>query len=292
VTVRSERHAVDRMPPSAATAPARGQRVPILLYHEITAEPLLPGHLAVGPEAFALQLGYLKGGGFSALRAADLARLLSTGGALPERPVVLTFDDGFADLYDRGLPLLTSHGVTATLFVTTGWIADGSPRRAPAPGSTRLPDSGMLSWSQISELAAAGLEIGAHTLTHPQLDQLRPDALRSELVDCKHMLEDRLGMAVTGLSYPYGYSSRPVRAAAAAAGYSYACAVANKLARGSDDQLSLPRVTIGKVTSADAFARILCAGRLPAEYLAYHALTRGFSVVRRVNPALNRVRGD
>jgi peptidoglycan/xylan/chitin deacetylase (PgdA/CDA1 family) len=290
--VFAERHAINQVPPSEAPTPARRQRVPILLYHEITAKPLLPGHLAVRPEEFARQVGYLKGGGFASLRAADLARLRQTGRELPERPVVLTFDDGFADVHDRALPLLASHGVTATLFVTTGWIADGGPPRGPGQGRARLPDSGMLSWSQIEELAEAGIEIGAHTLTHPQLDQLRPAALRRELQDSKHLLEDRLGMAVTGLSYPYGYSSRRVRAAAAAAGYSYACAVANRLARDSDDQLSLPRVTIGTAASSHAFARILRAGRLPPEYLAYHALTRGFSVVRRVNSALNRVRGD
>ena len=263
----------------------------MLLYHEITAEPLLPGHLAIRPEDFALQLGYLKAGGFSSLRCADLARLRRTGGDLPDRPVVLTFDDGFADVHDRALPLLASHGLAATLFVTAGWIAEGNPPRGPAPGSVNLPASGMLSWSQVEEIAATGVEIGAHTLTHPQLDQLSPAAMRRELLDSKHALEDRLGVDVTGLSYPFGYSSRAVRAAAAAAGYAYACAVDNRVDRESDDPFNLPRVTIGAVTSPAGFEKIMRAGPLPPEYLAYHALTRGYSVVRRAHSALNRIRG-
>ncbi len=292
MTATAKRRATDQAPQPAAPVPSRGQRIPILLYHEVTAKPMLPRHLAVRPEDFALQVGYMTGGGFASLRGADLARLRRNGRELPERPVVLTFDDGFADVHERALPLLASHGVTGTLFVTTGWIADGSPPRAPGPGLAGKPGSGMLSWSQIEEIAAAGIEIGAHTLTHPQLDQLRPAVLRSELQDSKHLLEDRLGIAVTGLSYPFGYSSRRVRAAAAAAGYSYSCAVGNRLARESDDQFSLPRVTIGRATSLPGFARILRAGRLPPEYLAYHALTRGWSVVRQVQSALNRINGD
>jgi peptidoglycan/xylan/chitin deacetylase (PgdA/CDA1 family) len=294
MTVSARHPAADQAtrPAAPASAHGHGDRIPILLYHEITAQPILPGYLSVRPEDFALQLSYLRSGGFTSLRNADLARLCQTGSALPARPVVLTFDDGFADLHQQALPLLASHGVTGTLFVTTGWIADGRQPRAPGPGRVSTPGSGMLSWSQIEEIAAAGIEIGAHTLTHPQLDQLGPAMLRTELQDSKHQLEDRLGMAVTGLSYPFGYSSPRVLAAAAAAGYSYACVVTNRLASESDDQLSLPRVTIGRATSLPGFARILRARRLPPEFLAYRTLTRGWSVVRQIRSALNRANGD
>lgn len=287
MTGLTERRAADGEP-QPASRPAREQRVPALMYHEITTEPLLPGHLAVSPADFAQQIGYLAGGQYTTLRAADVARLRRSGESMPSRPVLLTFDDGFADVHDRALPLLAGQGVTATLYVTTGWIRGGEgPRAAGSQQTISLPGTGMLSWSQIGEIAAAGIEIGAHTQTHPQLDQLGPQALRRELTGSKHELEDRLGRAVTGLSYPFGYSSRRVRAAAHAAGYSYALAVGNRLISGTDDQFALPRLTMGRSTGLADFARILRAGRLPAEFAAYRALTAGWSVVRRARSAVN-----
>ncbi len=278
---------------AAAQAPAREQRVPALMYHEITTGPLLPGHLAVTPESFAQQLGYLAGGGFTSLRGADLARLRQDGRSLPPRPVLLTFDDGFADVHDAALPLLASHGITATLYVTTGWIPGGSrPRPDGRALGVGLPGAGMLSWSQIEAIAAAGIEIGAHTQTHPQLDQLGPGALRRELADSKHELEDRLGMAVTGLSYPFGYSGSRVRAFARDAGYSYALAVGNRLIRDSDDEFALPRITMGRLTSLTDFARVSLAERLPAEYAGYRMLTAGWAVVRRARSVLRRNDGE
>jgi peptidoglycan/xylan/chitin deacetylase (PgdA/CDA1 family) len=278
---------------TAAQASAREHRVPALMYHEITTEPLLPGYLAVAPESFAQQLGYLAGGGFTSLRAADIARLRQHGRPLPPRPVLLTFDDGFADVHNTALPLLASHGITATLYVTTGWIPGGTrPRAHGRPREVGLPDAGMLSWSQIEEISAAGIEIGAHTQTHPQLDQLGPDRLRRELADSKHELEDRLGTAVTGLSYPFGYSSSRVRAAARDVGYSYALAVGNRLIRDSDDQFALPRLTMGRLTSLPDFARVSRAERLPAEYAGYRMLTEGWAVVRRARSVLRRNDGE
>ena len=87
----------------------------------------------------------------------------------------------------------------------------------------------MLSWSQITEAAGAGIEIGAHSRQHPQLDQLSRTALREELRVSKAQLEDRLGRPVPGLAYPFGYSSAAVREEARDAGHGYACAVGNTL---------------------------------------------------------------
>lgn len=140
--------------------------VPILMYHEISARPDTASKLAVSPQALAGQLEYLASHGFSTLTASAVAAALAARAALPERAVVLTFDDGFADFHERALPLLRRYGCTATLFVTTGWISDAGSRAAGrGPGR-------MLTWSQIIEAASEGIEIGAHSHCHPQLDQL------------------------------------------------------------------------------------------------------------------------
>lgn len=254
-------------------------RVPILMYHEITAEPKLAGHLAVTPAVFASQLDYLKAGGFTTMRADEIAAALAAGSALPASSVALTFDDGFADFHDSALPELVRRGMTATLFVTSGWV-------------TSKAGPGALTWSHLREAVTAGVEIGAHTVGHPQLDQLSAADLAGELAGCKQDLEDRLGVAVPGLSYPFGYSNRRVRAAAAAAGYRYACAVANRLAASSDDQLALPRLTISRAIGPAAFARIAHARRIPLTLRRYRAQTKAYALVRRTRAAANLMVSD
>ena len=121
-------------------------KVPVLMYHEIADVTSTPSALTVTPEAFADQLAYLRDAGFTAVTAGALAKILAGGaGALPERPVVLTFDDGYADFYSRALPLLKQYGHTATLFQTTGWV------------DTLLGSRRMLNWCELSEIAEAGI---------------------------------------------------------------------------------------------------------------------------------------
>jgi peptidoglycan/xylan/chitin deacetylase (PgdA/CDA1 family) len=245
------------------------------MYHEIATRPETASRHAVPPEAFEAQLDFLAANGFTTVTASGLAADLATGIPVPERTVVLTFDDGFADFHQRALPLLCRYGFTATVFVTTGWVADAgkhSAGRRPGP---------MLSWSQIAEAAAAGIEIGAHSHRHPQLDQLGKDRLRTELTVCKSLLEDRLGTAVPGLAYPFGYSSSAVRRAVRQAGYTYACAVANLVAAAGQDQFALSRLTVKASTGLGAFSRAVRGQDIQRMYRADHLLTKGYALVRR-----------
>ncbi|GAA0366481.1 polysaccharide deacetylase family protein [Actinoallomurus spadix] len=252
----------------APTAP-----VPILMYHSIGG----PDRLAVRPEAFAEQLALLRDCGFTPITFGELA----AGDPVKGRPVVITFDDGYADFHERALPLLDRFGFRATVFVTTGWIRDAGPYAAGRPlGPT-------LSWSQVAEIAACGIEVGGHGHSHAQLDQLRDAVLRTELLRSRRLLEDRVGRPVTTMAYPYGYSSARVRRETRAAGYDAACAVANTLAAGDGDRLAVPRVTVRAGTSLAAFERAL-RGR---GFLLDHALTKGYAVVRRSRYAVRRLRG-
>lgn len=249
---------------------------PILMYHEISASPDTAfGRLAVTPQAFETQLKSLVKNGFTTFTASAIAAALATGTPLPERAVALTFDDGFADFHERVLPLLRQHGCTATLFVTTGWIADVGRRAAG-----RRPGR-MLTWSQIVEAAADGIEIGAHSHGHPELDQLGRKELRAELTVSKRLLEDALGTSVTGLAYPFGYSNAAVRHAALEAGYAYACAVGNAMASPQHGPLALPRLTVKASTSEDAFVQAVRGQSLSKIYRTDRMLTKGWTVVRR-----------
>jgi len=256
---------------------AAAVRVPVLMYHEIAEPDETASRLAVSPAIFAAQLGYLRSAGFTALTAAELAaRLAGDTGPLPVRPVVLTFDDGYADFHSRALPLLDEHGFTATLFVTTGWEQDPDMRQS-APGR-------MLNRTQLTEAALAGIEVGAHTRSHPQLDQLPEPLVREELCTSKRWLEDELGRAVPGLAYPFGYSSRLVRQLAREAGYRYAHAVDNRTAGADADPFRQPRLTIRRATTMAEFRR-LADGQATLRLREDRALTGGWSVVRRIKAA-------
>ena len=119
--------------------------VPILMYHEIAGPTETDSQLAVPPSAFASQLGYLHDAGFQTLTAGTVAEIMNGGGGqLPDRAVVLTFDDGFEDFHRQALPLLDRYGFTATLYVTTGWVEDAGPlpagrRPAGCCAGTRWP---------------------------------------------------------------------------------------------------------------------------------------------------------
>jgi peptidoglycan/xylan/chitin deacetylase (PgdA/CDA1 family) len=264
--------------------PVLRRPVPILMYHEVSPASETASRLAVPPAAFAAQLAYLHDAGFETVTAGHLAAILAGGaGQLPDRAVVLTFDDGFVDFYSRAMPMLDRYGFTATVFVTTGWVQDAGPLCAG-----RRPGR-MLSWSQIAEAAHAGIEVGAHSRQHPQLDQLAGNLLREELYASKAQLEDRLGFPVPGLAYPFGYSNARVRQAARDTGHGYACAVSNTVMNPRTDLLALPRLTVRRSTGMQTFQQIVQGRDVPMIYLKDRALTKGWAIARRARAGLGSV---
>jgi peptidoglycan/xylan/chitin deacetylase (PgdA/CDA1 family) len=261
-------------------------RIPILMYHAVSDDPSAATRgLSVRPGMLAAQLAILQAENFTPLSFTGVARAIHNGDALPERPIVLTFDDGYADFHREALPLLAGYGFPATVFVTTGWVSDAG---ADAAGT---PLDRMLSWSQIDELHSAGIEVAAHSHSHAQLDQLPAGPLESELRTSKSLLEDRLGREVVTLAYPYGYSSPRVRDAVRAAGYRHAAAVSNSILRAGGDPLALPRLTIRRSTDLQTFRRIVHGDGIARVFLTDRVLTKGFAVVRRSRYAASWIRG-
>ncbi len=263
-------------------------RVPILMYHSISDRPNPETKpLAVRPSAFAEQLAYLKERDFTPLTVADLVASLhrNNGRSLPERPVVVTFDDGYADFHSEALPVLERYDFPATVFLTSGWVRDAGEDAAGRPLDA------MLSWSQAREAASCGIEIGGHSHSHPQLDQLPDEQLRQELRRNKALLEDKIGAPVATMAYPYGYSSVRVRREVRRAGYWAACAVSNAIAADRHDVLALPRLTVADGTSMKMFSRAVEGSQVPLIYMKERVLTKGYAVVRRTRYGLRRVRG-
>ncbi|MFJ2904769.1 polysaccharide deacetylase family protein [Streptomyces sp. NPDC091279] len=244
------------------------------MYHSVAATPSHAARgLSVTPASFAEQLSLIGASGFTPIRTADLAASWRGERALPRRPLLITFDDGYEGVHRHALPVLARHGFAATLFVCTGWL-----RGAHETGAA--PDT-MLDWDQVRELAAAGVEIGGHSHSHPQLDQLDEGRLRRELVHCKEVVAGELGAAPASFAYPYGYSSRRVRLAVRQAGYAQALAVGNDLARRAQGPYALRRVTVRRRTGIEEFERLLQGRAIARTFVRDRTLTQGYALVRR-----------
>jgi peptidoglycan/xylan/chitin deacetylase (PgdA/CDA1 family) len=180
--------------------------VPILMYHHIS--PLtsdadqITTNLTVEPEKFDFQVSWLKSHGYQTLTLTQLNQVFFGKRNLPEKPIILTFDDGYADNFEYAFPVLKKYGMTGVFFVITGsrggWY---------------------MSWEQIRKLAKAGMEIGSHTKSHPDLTQLSASALADELSGSKDELERELGIKSMFLSYPAGKYNDSVIEEARSLGY-------------------------------------------------------------------------
>ncbi|GHF81717.1 polysaccharide deacetylase family protein [Streptomyces griseosporeus] len=248
--------------------------VPILMYHAVAAGPNSATRaLSVAPEAFAEQMALLGDRGLTPVTTATLAACWRSGAPLPERPVLITFDDGYEGVHRHALPVLAEHGFPATLFVSTGWL-----RGAHDTGGAL---DTMLDWDQVRELAASGVEIGGHSHTHPQLDQLDDMRLRRELTRCRDIVAGELGALPVSFAYPYGYSSRRVRQAVRDAGFAQALAVGNALAHRRQGPYALRRVTVRRGTGIDEFARLVEGRAITRTFARDRVLTKGYAMVRR-----------
>ncbi|MGY0487483.1 polysaccharide deacetylase family protein [Streptomyces sp. WG-D5] len=252
--------------------------VPILMYHAVSPDPnRATRQLAVTPGQFAEQMALLADHGRTPLTTAELAARWRDGRALPDRPVLITFDDGYEGVHTHALTALAKHGFAATLFVSTGWL-----RGAYDTGGGL---DAMLDWHQVRALAAQGVEIGGHSHTHPQLDQLDDEELEFELVRCREIVCGELGRMPRSFAYPYGHSDRRVRQAVRAAGYAQSLAVGNALARRRQGPYALRRVTVRRSTDLTEFERLVEGRAIGRNFARDRALTKGYAVVRRARQA-------
>ena len=185
--------------PTPAPATARTVHVPILIYHN--TEPDYPHETKDGyafnmpPDVLDAQLTYLDTHGFTVVPYSTLVDVLlhpDTASALPPKPVVLTFDDGWVSQYRYAVPLLEKHHMTATFFMYTNAI-----------GRLR----GNMTWDHVKELTKKGMTIGDHTQSHPHVQQVTDAQLEQEIVGAKTVLDTVLGQDTKLFATPYGRTS-------------------------------------------------------------------------------------
>ncbi len=189
----------------------------VWVYHSVAEFSRDPLRITVSPASFRYHMRWLHDRGLRGVTMREL-RAAEAGGQAAGL-VGLTFDDGYADFATTVVPTLAEYGFTATVFVVAGHVGGDS---SWDPGVPR----DVMTREQLREVAAAGMEIGSHSLTHPRLPTVDGDRrLAEELVTSRTMLEDLTGEEVAGFCYPYGQHGAREVEAVAEAGFGYACAL-------------------------------------------------------------------
>ncbi len=178
----------------AGVTPGGYQIVPILTYHNLGEQA--KGRLVLAAASFREQMRYLKTNGYRVVSLAEFIEFSRLNRQLPQRAVVLTFDDGYRAFKDHAYPVLKELGFTATLFIYTDWVGAGR---------------GALSWADLRELAAAGMDIQAHSKTHADLRRAQGETeaqyarrMQAELEQPQDLFNRNLGRRSQILAYPYG----------------------------------------------------------------------------------------
>lgn len=222
----------------------RTARVPILMYHRITDLPenasASDRDYKIPPAQFEEQLRYLRDNGYQSIRLYDLNRYLQGGDPLPEKAVILTFDDGYRDNAVSAFPLLQEYGFTATFFINSQPINDEYPA--------------YMTWEQVEQLSGAGMDIESHSHTHPKLTALSEDELLREVRVSKTMIEKHTSRPVRFFSYPYGHYDQKVVDTLAAEGFWGAVTLRSGIAQKSNALFDLARVWLHADDTLESFA--------------------------------------
>jgi hypothetical protein len=246
----------------------------ILTYHSIDESGSV---VSVAPRYFAEQMRCLAESGWRGISLREAVAQHQNNGSWPGRAVVLTFDDGYESFYECALPLLSQYGFTATVFIVSGHIGGRNDWETPPAG---LGLRSIISWRQAAEMSAAGIEIGSHTKSHPDLRRLTVEKIEAEIRDSKTEIEDHIAGPVRSFAYPYGSFNREsldiVRQS-----FNAACTCSLKRAE-ADPIHALPRIDMYYIRSEHDLKELL-DGRLDY-YLKMRRLGRKVRRALRSSP--------
>jgi peptidoglycan/xylan/chitin deacetylase (PgdA/CDA1 family) len=208
--------------------------VPILMYHYIRQPPsmrtdLLGYKLSVSPADFAAQVDVLWRSGYHPVDLNDIRAYFAGKEPLPSKPVVITFDDGYSDLFTAAFPILARHKFKAVAYIVSGFVGRG----------------GYVTSDQVLELDHNGIEIASHTVDHADLARSSAGSTMRELVDSKRWLEQLLGHPVVDFAYPSGKFNPQVVAEVQRAGYDTAVTTMDSADHSLADRYTWTRVRVG-----------------------------------------------
>lgn len=261
--------------------------VPILLYHSVSSAASSDfSRWVVSPARFAEQMRLLAEGGYQAITVSEYAQCMLGKAELCDKPVLITFDDGFADFGTTALPILRQLGLRSTLYLATKYLDATSSWLASEGEASRS----MLKWSDVAAIAGGDVEIGSHGHSHRQLDTLRLGDAVEDIERSKNLLEARLGIRIRTLAYPHGYSTAALRREVAAMGFTSACGVKHALSSMRDDRFALARIIVDEDADRAGFGRLLQGQGLRIAPRTATVPAWGWRWFRRINQARRRVR--
>ncbi len=204
----------------------------VLVFHKLTRKPEL-GISWHTPEQFERIICKVKQLGFVNGHARDLSNPASDA-----KKLLITFDDGYAGVYQYALPVLQKYGFTALVFLVAGYLEKKS-----FWDMNILQRFKHLGWDEVLELQQAGFEFGSHTMSHPDLTYASPQRVEWELRESKQVLETRLG-PIHSFSYPFGRYNNEVKASVRRADYRYAFTIYPTRKRGAFDPWAVKRTPV------------------------------------------------
>jgi peptidoglycan/xylan/chitin deacetylase (PgdA/CDA1 family) len=184
---------------------AQATKIPILTYHSIDTGGSI---ISTSPETFRKQMKFLKDNDFNVVSLKTLGESFLESVPLPQKTLVLTFDDGFQNFYTTAFPVLNEYKFPATVFLITDYCGKFNDWAGNLP---TLEPSKLMDWNEIKELSKNNIEFAAHSRTHPDLTKLNTNKAEQEIVESKLTVEERLGTEVTDFAYPYGKYNLPVK---------------------------------------------------------------------------------
>jgi len=228
-----------------------GMRIPVLMYHKVS--PGKKEKYRIIPERFTNQMEYLSKKGYQTISPDELLGVVRKRRILPEKSVLLTFDDGYKDNFTYAYPILKKYHFKATIFLVTQYMGRKSE------WSKREEET--LSWEEIIEMKEEGFSFGSHTHTHPNLLELSRDKVLSEIRDSKKILEGRLGEPIKFFAYPYGKFNSQIRDMVKEAGYLGAFSTLPGKNTKNEDPFLLRRILIRGYDTKPHFILNLKLGR-------------------------------
>ena len=224
----------------------RSISVPILMYHYVHKPPStftdrLGFNLSVSPNDFRGQMDWLESNDFHPVDFNDLRAYFAGQQALPNKPVVITFDDGYRDLYTTAFPILKAHKFKAVAYIVSSFV----DRRR------------YVTSAQVVEMGRNGIEIASHTVNHADLARTSWPMIIYELVASKVWLQQLLGQSVVDFAYPSGKFNAKVVAALRATGYDTAVTTIGGTYHSQADRYTWTRIRISGGESLLEFVKAL-----------------------------------
>ena len=237
----------------------RRRRVPILMYHGIREgrgrkHPYFETNTS--PGLFCRHMQFFRDKGYTTVDLRGALEAITSGSDVGRR-VAITFDDGYRDFYAHAFPTLAEHGFKATVFIVSGLT-----------GEQRIckDNKEFMTWSEIREVHSYGIQVGSHTVNHPELYRLSPRELEDEIKNSKETIEDWLGAGVSSFSYPFAFPEhdkefvKMVQFFLERHGYENGVSTIIGTAGSKDDRFFLPRLPVNSWDDLDFFRAKLEGG--------------------------------